>query len=123
MRPKCVYSPDLSDVSTLDQMVKGTVKVTVERQFFCCCFDGLSEVGDFGLATSSLAGAVEPTELASHAITVDAELTLGSLVVSRISHPHCLSQRLGLNSTLRLKCNHQKRAREIIQRLICIVSG
>ncbi|KAH9956146.1 hypothetical protein BC827DRAFT_1139950 [Russula dissimulans] len=37
---------------------------------------GDCKVGDFGLATSSLAGAVEPSELASHAITADAELTL-----------------------------------------------
>jgi hypothetical protein len=34
-------------------------------------------VGDFGLATSSLAGAVEPSEVVPHAITADAEMTLG----------------------------------------------
>ncbi|KAI9457648.1 kinase-like domain-containing protein [Lactarius psammicola] len=38
--------------------------------------DGLPEVGDFGLATSSLAAAVEPSELAPHTITADAEMTL-----------------------------------------------
>lgn len=37
---------------------------------------GDCKVGDFGLATSSLAVAVEPSELAPHTITVDAEMTL-----------------------------------------------
>jgi serine/threonine protein kinase len=46
------------------------------------CVDDLSEVGDFGLATSSLAAAVEPSELAPPAVTTDAEMTLGSFVTS-----------------------------------------
>ncbi|KAH9994612.1 hypothetical protein BJV77DRAFT_1059858 [Russula vinacea] len=37
---------------------------------------GDCKVGDFGLATSSLAAAVEPSEVVSHAITADAEMTL-----------------------------------------------
>lgn len=37
---------------------------------------GDCKVGDFGLATSSLAAAVEPSELAPHTITADAEMTL-----------------------------------------------
>ncbi|KAF8483387.1 hypothetical protein DFH94DRAFT_307281 [Russula ochroleuca] len=37
---------------------------------------GDCKVGDFGLATSSLAGAVEPSEVVPHAITADAEMTL-----------------------------------------------
>ena len=47
------------------------------------------KVGDFGLATSSLAAAVEPSELVPHAIVADAEMTLGSFVlVSHVGHPH-----------------------------------
>lgn len=51
--------------------------------------DGPSEVGDFGLATSSLAVAVEPSELVPHTNIADAEMTLGLfVVVSRVSYPH-----------------------------------
>jgi hypothetical protein len=53
------------------------------------CVDGPSEVGDFGLATSSLAAAVEPSELVPHAIIPDAEMTLGLfLVASHVGYPH-----------------------------------
>jgi hypothetical protein len=46
------------------------------------------KVGDFGLATSSLA-AVEPSELVPHAIVADAEMTLGSFVlVSHVGDSH-----------------------------------
>jgi len=45
------------------------------------------KVGDFGLATSSLA-AVEPSELVPHAIVADSEMTLGSFVlVSHVGYP------------------------------------
>jgi len=47
------------------------------------------KVGDFGLATSSLAAAVEPSELVPHVIVADAEMTLGSFVlVSHVGYPH-----------------------------------
>jgi hypothetical protein len=46
------------------------------------------KVGDFGLATSSLAAAVEPSELVPHVIMADAEMTLGSCVfVLHIRYP------------------------------------
>jgi hypothetical protein len=45
------------------------------------------KVGDFGLATSSLAAA-EPSELVPHVIIADAEMTLGSFVfVLHIGYP------------------------------------
>lgn len=46
------------------------------------------KVGDFGLATSSLAAAVEQSELVPHVIMADAEMTLGSFVsVLSIGYP------------------------------------
>ena len=58
-------------------MVKGTVKAGRQDYYVHTRVDGSHEVGDFGLATSSLAAAVEPSELAPHTITADAEMTLG----------------------------------------------
>lgn len=39
-------------------------------------------VGDFGLATSSLA-AVDPSDVSPHAVIVESDMTLG------LHHPHC----------------------------------
>jgi hypothetical protein len=58
-------------------MVKGTVKAGRQDYYVHTRVDGPYEVGDFGLATSSLAAAVEPSELAPNTITADAEMTLG----------------------------------------------
>ena len=63
-------------------MVKGTVKAGRHDHYVHTRVDGSHEVGDFGLATSSLAAAVEPSELAPHTITVDAEMTLGLSPIS-----------------------------------------
>jgi translation initiation factor 2-alpha kinase 4 len=63
-------------------MVKGTVKAGCPVHYAHTCADQSREVGDFGLATSSLAVAVEPSELAPHTITVDAEMTLGLSPIS-----------------------------------------
>jgi len=62
-------------------MVKGTVKVG-RQDYVRTRVDGLHEVGDFGLATSSLAAAVEPSGLVPHTITADAEMTLGLSPIS-----------------------------------------
>ena len=58
-------------------MVKGTVKAGGQEYYLRARVDGPYAVGDFGLATSSLAAAVEPSELAPNTITADAEMTLG----------------------------------------------
>jgi serine/threonine protein kinase len=64
-------------------MVKGTVKAGRQDYSVYTRVDGPPhEVGDFGLATSSLAAAVEPSELAPHTITADAEMTLGLTLLS-----------------------------------------
>ena len=44
-------------------------------------------VGDFGLATSSLA-AVDPSDVASPSITMEADMTLGSLTSGCFSSPY-----------------------------------
>ena len=67
-------------------MVEGIAKVGSQDPSIGAYSNGLSEVGDFGLATSSLAAAVEPSELAPPAITADAEMTLGSSVASHLCH-------------------------------------
>lgn len=58
-------------------MAKGTVKAGRQDYYAHTRVDGPPEVGDFGLATSSLAAAVEASELGPHTITADAEMTLG----------------------------------------------
>jgi hypothetical protein len=68
-------------------MVEGIAKVGSQDPTTDAYIDGLLGVGDFGLATSSLAAAVEPSELVPPAITADAEMTLGSSVPS--SHLCC----------------------------------
>ena len=63
-------------------MVKGTVKAGRQDYYVCTWVDGPYEVGDFGLATSSLAAAFEPSELALGTITADAEMTFGLSPIS-----------------------------------------
>src|ERR1700761_5208970 len=101
-------------------MVKGTVKAGHQDYYVHTRVDGSHEVGDFGLATSSLAAAVEPSELAPHTIAADAEMTLGLSPTSTSGYfSLSFTQRLGPNCTLHRKCNHQKKARETIPRRIC----
>ena len=105
-------------------MVKGTVKAGHPDYSVHTRVDGSHEVGDFGLATSSLAAAVEPSELAPHTITADAEMTLGLFPTLPFGNFSLSSaQRLGPNCTLHRKCNHPKKAHETIPRRIYIVSG
>jgi len=59
-----------------------TVKAGRRKCRFYTRVDWLPQVGDFGLATSSLAAAVESHELTLHAITADAEMTLGMSLIS-----------------------------------------
>lgn len=65
-------------------MVEVTVKAGHHGHHVHTRVDGWHKVGDFGLATSSLAVAVEPSELTPHTITVDAEMTLGSSPISGV---------------------------------------
>lgn len=74
-------------------MVKGTVKAGYHDHYVHTRVNGSHEVGDFGLATSSLAAAVEPSELTPHTITVDAEMTLGLSPISGLLDTSYRSQR------------------------------
>jgi len=49
--------------------------------------DPLAAVGDFGLATSSLA-AVDPSDVSHHAATLEADMTLGTALHLHNPAPH-----------------------------------
>ncbi|KAI0300075.1 hypothetical protein B0F90DRAFT_1817684 [Multifurca ochricompacta] len=70
---------------------RGLQRQAPQSAMATACADKLSEVGDFGLATSSLAAAVEPSGLAPHAITADAEMTLGSSIAFSLMSVSLLS--------------------------------
>ena len=80
-------------------------------------------VGDFGLATSSLA-AVDPSDVSPHAVTLEADMTLGILSLF-LKFPLFLTtfyiKRLVLVCTLHLKYNQGNEGQEIIRKLTCTV--
>ena len=80
-------------------------------------------VGDFGLATSSLA-AVDPSDVSPHAVTLEADMTLGivSLSLKFLFFLTTVLKRLVLVCTLHLKCNRGNEGQGITQKLICTVS-
>lgn len=58
-------------------MQRGIVKVSPPRQKRHSLLAKEHQVGDFGLATSSLA-AVDPSDVSPYAVVLDADMTLGA---------------------------------------------
>lgn len=80
-------------------------------------------VGDFGLATSSLA-AVDPSDVSPRVVLQEADMTLGWFIFSyseRLSDGS--TQRLGRAYTLRLKFNPGGDDLQIILKPTCTVLG
>ena len=81
-------------------------------------------VGDFGLATSSLA-AVDPSDVSPHAVTFEADMTLGIVnpypLKFTLSFLTSLQKRLVHACTFLLKYSQGSVGRGIIQKLTCTV--
>lgn len=80
-------------------------------------------VGDFGLATSSLA-AVDPSDVSPHVIAPEADMTLGTYGSGPFSRPELMlscSQRWARDCTSPRKSSQGNAVQGITTRLICIV--
>lgn len=107
------------------QTPRATVKACFSSRYQIPVLTSGWIVGDFGLATSSLA-AVDPSDVSLHVIAPEADMTLGTdLHTLRAAAPCDLPslQRWGRGYTSLLRFSRENADQGITPRRICTVSG